>query len=97
MKEGINFKSEHSPGGTQCSEGLVMTQRNHHAPLINCLPNTAVTGQSEEEQEEIMQSDSKVISLVQLAQIQSSNSIDLEGNAISNKTEPHHSIREVWK
>ncbi|KAK7169138.1 hypothetical protein R3I93_005208 [Phoxinus phoxinus] len=51
MKEGISFKREHSPVGTQCTDGLVM--RNHDAPLIN----TAVIGQSEEEQEEITQSD----------------------------------------
>ncbi|KAG1946111.1 centromere protein J [Pimephales promelas] len=56
MKEGISFKREHSPVGTQCTGGLVMTQRNHDAPLIN----TAVIGQSEEEQEEIMQSDNKI-------------------------------------
>jgi len=62
MKEGISFKREHSPVGTQCTGGLVMTQRNHDAPLIN----TAVIGQSEEEQEEIMQSDNKVICLVKL-------------------------------
>ncbi|XP_016309761.1 centromere protein J isoform X2 [Sinocyclocheilus anshuiensis] len=52
--ESISFKYEPSPVETQCLDGLVTTEMNHDAPLINSL--SAIV-QSEKEQEEITQSD----------------------------------------
>uniref|UniRef100_A0A672RJH7 Centromere protein J C-terminal domain-containing protein n=2 Tax=Sinocyclocheilus grahami TaxID=75366 RepID=A0A672RJH7_SINGR len=52
--ESISFKYEQSPVETQCLDGLVTTEMNHDAPLINSL--SAIV-QSEKEQEEITQSD----------------------------------------
>lgn len=77
MKESISFKHEPSPVETQCSDGLVMTEMNHDAPLMNSL---SAIEQSEKEQEEVTQSD-KVLSL---APTQSFNKFHIEGNAISN-------------
>uniref|UniRef100_A0A8C1V1D4 Centrosomal P4.1-associated protein n=1 Tax=Cyprinus carpio TaxID=7962 RepID=A0A8C1V1D4_CYPCA len=54
MKESISFKHEPSPVETQCSDGLVMTEMNHDAPLMNSL---SAIEQSEKEQEEVTQSD----------------------------------------
>uniref|UniRef100_A0A8C1H1L0 Centrosomal P4.1-associated protein n=1 Tax=Cyprinus carpio carpio TaxID=630221 RepID=A0A8C1H1L0_CYPCA len=56
VKESISFKYELSPVETQCSDGLVMTERNQDAPH-NSL---SATEQSEKEQEEITQSDNKI-------------------------------------
>ncbi|XP_016365157.1 centromere protein J isoform X1 [Sinocyclocheilus rhinocerous] len=54
MKESISFKYQPSPVETQCLDGLVTTEMNHDAPLINSL--SAIV-QSQKEQEEITQSD----------------------------------------
>ncbi len=59
MKESISFKYEPSPVETQCSDGLVTTEMNHDAPLINSL---SAIEQSEKEQEEITQSDKVLFS-----------------------------------
>lgn len=60
VKETLSFKSELSPVGNQCSGVLVMNERSHEVPLNNSLPKLAVIGQTDEEQEEIMQSDNKI-------------------------------------
>ncbi|XP_016365158.1 centromere protein J isoform X2 [Sinocyclocheilus rhinocerous] len=52
--ESISFKYQPSPVETQCLDGLVTTEMNHDAPLINSL--SAIV-QSQKEQEEITQSD----------------------------------------
>ncbi|XP_016298482.1 centromere protein J-like isoform X3 [Sinocyclocheilus anshuiensis] len=56
VKESISFKYEPSPVETQCSDGLVTTERNHDAP------HNSLSGieKSEKEQEEITQSDNKI-------------------------------------
>ncbi len=74
---------------TQCSDGLVMTEMNNDAPLINSL---SAIEQSEEEQEEITQSDKVLFS-----SNSSFNKLQIEGNSISNKTEPqkHPSIKKL--
>ncbi|XP_051998639.1 centromere protein J isoform X1 [Xyrauchen texanus] len=55
VKEGISLKNDHSPVRTQCSDVLILPEMNNHT-----LPNMAIIGQSEEEQEEIMHADSKI-------------------------------------
>lgn len=89
MKESISFKYEPRPVETQCSDGLATTEMNNDAPLINSL---SAIEQSEKEQEEITQSDKVLFS-----SNSSFNKLQIEGNAISNKTEPqkHPSIKKL--
>ncbi len=89
MKESISFKYEPRPVETQCSDGLVVTEMNNDAPLMNLL---SAIEQSEEEQEEITQSDKVLFS-----SNSSFNKLQIEGNSISNKTEPqkHPSIKKL--
>ncbi|XP_043105078.1 centromere protein J [Puntigrus tetrazona] len=54
MKETVGFKYETSPVETPGLNGLFTTETNHDAPLMNSL---SAGDQSEEEQEEITQSD----------------------------------------
>uniref|UniRef100_A0A672RJS3 Centromere protein J C-terminal domain-containing protein n=1 Tax=Sinocyclocheilus grahami TaxID=75366 RepID=A0A672RJS3_SINGR len=78
MKESISFKYEQSPVETQCLDGLVTTEMNHDAPLINSL--SAIV-QSEKEQEEITQSDK----VLPLAPTRSFNKFQIEGMPFQTK------------
>ncbi|XP_021334644.1 centrosomal P4.1-associated protein [Danio rerio] len=60
VKETQSFKSELSPLVNQSSGVLVMNERSQDAPLNNSFPKLTITGQTNEKQEEIMQSDSKI-------------------------------------
>ncbi|KAA0715721.1 Centromere protein J [Triplophysa tibetana] len=60
-KENIGFINDHSPAGG--SDGLVTTERNNDALLIDSIPNTAAattTRHTEQKQEDITHSDSKI-------------------------------------